>query len=89
VRRLEFLAPASKVLLQCLATQGLRQGEEIGVPEVIIAMRRRGIPIGTTLAAVEECRAGGWLTRRSTPDQPDCIAFTSPVTSALQSLQAV
>jgi hypothetical protein len=85
VRNVEFLGSTSQSLLKCLASLGVREGDELGVPDVIIAMRKHGISIRQTLAAIEECTVRDWLALRRLPEgQPDRLSFTHSAILAMR-----
>ena len=48
-------------MLHCIAATGIEADRQFGVPAIVIIMRKQGVSIGQTLAAIDECVAGGWL----------------------------
>lgn len=88
MRKYEYLSPTSRTMLHYIAATGISADEDFGMPAIIIVMRKKGIAIGQTLAAIDECVAGGWLAHhRQQSRQPDRIALTNVAAVALQ-LQA-
>ena len=72
-------------MLHCIAATGIEADRQFGVPAVVIIMRKQGVSIGQTLAAIEECVAGGWLAHhRQQERQPDRIALTGPAVLTLR-----
>ena len=88
MRKYEYLSPTSRTMLHYIAATGIEAETDFGMPAIVIVMRKKGVAIGQTLAAIDECVAGGWLAHhRQLSRQPDRIALTSVAALTLR-LQA-
>ena len=89
VKRFEYLSPAAQAVLGHLKSVDKRTDDVFQISGIVVAMRRQGLPIGATLDALEESRAGGWLLIRHHPGgEPDWVSLTMTGSVALELLPA-
>ena len=88
MRKFEYLSPVARTMLKHIMAARMRPDEDFGVPAIIIAMRKQGISIGQTLAAIDEAAAADWLVKHHSPaGQPDRITLSN-VAMVAMALQA-
>ena len=88
MRKFEYLSPVAQKMLRHIMAARLRPEDDVAIPSVIIALRKQGIGIGQTLAAIEECTAADWLVKHHSPaGTPDRVALSN-VAMVAMALQA-
>lgn len=69
------LSPHAQDVILHLKYLRAQAGDELAITSILLASTKRGLRIGSTLAAVDECIAAGWMEKR--PGSPDRICLTT------------